>query len=177
MATAGSRWGVVMSRNSGFSDQVEFSSQCLAVFQNFFFLFIYSNGKSLLQKFFNVCGPVVIRVLLDAPQFMTLYIFHNEWSSILLFVSRLHENRWTHQVHWYCLLLHYFLMFLSYIVGTDINWEQKVEKQCTLKMKFPAYPWTCSRTDGHLFCENIQNTNGDFTSVFCKPETPFTRFH
>lgn len=24
MATAGSRWGVVMSRNAGFSDQVEF---------------------------------------------------------------------------------------------------------------------------------------------------------
>jgi hypothetical protein len=29
MATAGSRWGVVMSRNAGFSDQVSFALFCV----------------------------------------------------------------------------------------------------------------------------------------------------
>lgn len=177
MATAGSRWGVVMSRNSGFSDQVEFSSQCLAVFQNFFFLFIYSNGKSLLQKFFNICGPVVIRVLLDAPQFMTLYIFHNEWSSILLFVSRLHENRWTHQVHWYCLLLHYFLMFLSYIVGTDINWEQKVENSVHSKWNFPPTLEHAAEQMATCSARTFKTQMEISLQSSVNPETPFTRFH
>lgn len=60
MATAGSRWGVVMSRNAGFSDQVEF---CLGFQLLWLILFLF------------IC--VIVKLVLSVESYISSHILYS----------------------------------------------------------------------------------------------------